>query len=46
MKFYSRANVTVTDLPELVPLMDMNVTENEIVLQGKASAKPLPWQVR
>jgi len=44
--FYSSSNVIVTDLPELVPLMDMNITENNAVLQGRASAKPLPWQVR
>jgi len=45
MTLLSRANVIITDLPDLVPLMNMNIEENLGVLQGRISAKSLSWQV-
>ena len=40
---FDRAHVTVTDLPEFVPLMDYNIRHNAASLTGTVSAASLIW---
>ena len=42
-QFCSRANVFITDLPEFLPLMQLNITENRDLLKGTAEAQTLIW---
>ena len=41
--FFDRANVTVTDLPEFVPLMDYNIRDNTASVTGTIRAASLTW---
>lgn len=43
--FACRANVTLTDLDEFVPLISENIDSNRRVLSGTAKAKTLNWLV-
>ena len=38
-----RASVTITDLADFVPLMNLNITENAEVLKAEITAKELKW---
>lgn len=40
-----RANVTLTDLDEFVPLISTNIDLNRRVLSGTATARELHWYV-
>lgn len=40
---FSRAEVIVTDLPDFVPLMQLNIDSNSKVLKGKISCQALTW---
>ncbi|XP_076101493.1 protein N-lysine methyltransferase METTL21D-like isoform X1 [Mytilus galloprovincialis] len=37
------ANVTITDLPEFIPLINMNIAANKHLITGNATAKTLVW---
>ncbi|XP_062605453.1 protein N-lysine methyltransferase METTL21D-like [Saccostrea cucullata] len=37
------AEVTITDLPEFVPLIEMNIEKNKSAIKGSARAQPLTW---
>ena len=39
----SRAFVQITDLEDFIPLIQLNIKENEAILHGKAEAKALKW---
>ena len=41
--FFDRANVTVTDLPEFVPLMEYNIRDNTASVTGIIHAASLTW---
>ena len=41
--FFDRANVTVTDLPEFVPLMEYNIRDNTASVMGTIRAASLTW---
>lgn len=38
-----RADVVLTDLPEMVPLIKRNVTKNKESLKGQAEVKAFEW---
>ena len=38
-----RASVTLTDLPEFVPLLNLNIETNTALLKGKTTAQALKW---
>lgn len=35
--------MTITDLPEFIPLINMNIAANKHVITGNATAKTLVW---
>ena len=37
------ADVTITDLPDFVPLIKMNIEENKALIKGTTEAAPLTW---
>lgn len=37
------ANALITDLPDFIPLIEMNITENKSLIKGSAKALPLRW---
>ena len=44
MKFCFRAShVTLTDLPELLPLLKINCAENTSIIQGVTEVQQLTW---
>ncbi|XP_022287851.2 protein N-lysine methyltransferase METTL21D-like [Crassostrea virginica] len=40
---YLGADVTITDLPDFVPLIKMNIEENKALIKGTTEAAPLTW---
>ena len=40
---FFRADVQITDLEDFIPLIELNVKQNEAALRGKAEAKTLKW---
>ena len=40
---FCRADVQITDLEDFIPLIELNVKQNEAALRGKAEAKTLKW---
>lgn len=40
---FCSANAVITDLPDFIPLIEMNITENKSLIKGSAKALPLRW---
>lgn len=40
---FCSANALITDLPDFIPLIEMNITENKSLIKGSAKALPLRW---
>ena len=40
---FCRADVQITDLEDFIPLIELNIKQNEAALRGKAEAKTLKW---
>ena len=40
---FCRADVTLTDLPDFVPLLQLNIDNNKDLLKGKAVCQALKW---
>ena len=41
----NRASVRITDLEELLPLMQKNIQANQDMMKGKIAAESLKWYV-